>query len=258
MGRHHTNPPNPGTHPPNGEHRHKGGPGTASPTHRTRGQQGGTGNQTPPTPAGPTNTGQTTATKKGRRGRMEEPQPLYEPRPTHPPPNHTAGQDTPTHDGPTKGGGGRHNLVVVTAPGKRPATFRTWKLSPAAPMVLHPRGCGRVGNRHNTPPRGAAHTSAAPPHTPTHTRARQTSTRARPHNNAGTQHATTRTRAHARQHAREHATTRTRGHARDHARNTAHTRARTSTHTQRREEHRNTTTRRRAPGRPIAPALLPA
>ena len=41
-------------------------------------------------------------------------------------------------------------LVVVIAPGKRPATFRTWKLSPAAPMVLQPPGCGRVGHRHNT------------------------------------------------------------------------------------------------------------
>ena len=40
--------------------------------------------------------------------------------------------------------------VVVIAPGKRPATFRTWKLSPAAPMVLQPTGCGRVGHRHNT------------------------------------------------------------------------------------------------------------
>ena len=28
--------------------------------------------------------------------------------------------------------------------------FRTWKLSPAAPMVLQPTGCGRVGHRHNT------------------------------------------------------------------------------------------------------------
>ena len=30
-------------------------------------------------------------------------------------------------------------------------TFRTWKLSPAAPMVLQPIGRGRVGHRHNTP-----------------------------------------------------------------------------------------------------------
>lgn len=33
--------------------------------------------------------------------------------------------------------------------GKRPATFRTRKLSPTTPMVLHPTGCGRVGNRRN-------------------------------------------------------------------------------------------------------------
>ena len=68
------------------------------------------------------------------------PQPLYEPRSTH----------TPTH---ANSGGTVLNtsLVVVTAPGKRPATFRTWKLSPAAPMVLQPIGCGRVGHRHNTP-----------------------------------------------------------------------------------------------------------
>ena len=45
--------------------------------------------------------------------------------------------------------------MVVTAPGKRPATFRTWKLSPAAPMVLQPMGCGRVGHRHNTPTEAA-------------------------------------------------------------------------------------------------------
>ena len=34
-------------------------------------------------------------------------------------------------------------------------TFRTWKLSPAAPMVLQPIGCGRVGHRHNTPTEAA-------------------------------------------------------------------------------------------------------
>src|ERR671925_72855 len=33
------------------------------------------------------------------------------------------------------------------AEGKRPVPFRTRKLSPPAPMVLHPRGCGRVGHR---------------------------------------------------------------------------------------------------------------
>src|SRR5215211_1081152 len=33
------------------------------------------------------------------------------------------------------------------AEGKRPVPFRTRKLSPPAPMVLHSRGCGRVGHR---------------------------------------------------------------------------------------------------------------
>ena len=33
------------------------------------------------------------------------------------------------------------------AEGKRPVTFRTRKLSPPAPMVLHSGGCGRVGHR---------------------------------------------------------------------------------------------------------------
>ena len=69
------------------------------------------------------------------------PQPLYEPRSTH----------TPTRKQTAGGTVLNTSLVVVTAPGKRPATFRTWKLSPAAPMVLQPIGCGRVGHRHNTP-----------------------------------------------------------------------------------------------------------
>src|SRR5215208_7228562 len=38
-------------------------------------------------------------------------------------------------------------VTAATAEGKRPATFRTRKLSPPAPMVLHPGGCGRVGRR---------------------------------------------------------------------------------------------------------------
>ena len=82
----------------------------------------------------------------------------------HPPPH--------TMWTPTKHGGTVLNtsLVVVTAPGKRPATFRTWKLSPAAPMVLQPIGCGRVGHRHNTPKQERTETGrflAAPSiHTP--------------------------------------------------------------------------------------------
>ena len=78
------------------------------------------------------------------------PQPLYKPRSTHTPPNKHGGRVLNT------------KLVVVIAPGKRPATFRTWKLSPAAPMVLQPPGCGRVGHRHNTPQRRASPTQVRP------------------------------------------------------------------------------------------------
>ena len=45
----------------------------------------------------------------------------------------------------------------LMAAGKRPVPFRTRKLSPPAPMVLHSGGCGRVGYRrpnnfkHSTP-----------------------------------------------------------------------------------------------------------
>ena len=38
-------------------------------------------------------------------------------------------------------------FAVVIAAGKRPVPFRTRKLSLPAPMVLHSRGCGRVGHR---------------------------------------------------------------------------------------------------------------
>ena len=40
-----------------------------------------------------------------------------------------------------------HKVTAAIAEGKRPAPFRTRKLSPPAPMVLHSRGCGRVGHR---------------------------------------------------------------------------------------------------------------
>ena len=40
------------------------------------------------------------------------------------------------------------------AEGKRPVTFRTRKLSPPAPMVLHPGGCGRVGHRRTSSIKG--------------------------------------------------------------------------------------------------------
>ena len=79
-------------------------------------------------------------------------------------------QPTPPHKQTTGGTVLNTSLVVVTAPGKRPATFRTWKLSPAAPMVLQPIGCGRVGHRHNTPKRERPETfgflAASSIHTP--------------------------------------------------------------------------------------------
>src|SRR5689334_23500419 len=59
----------------------------------------------------------------------------------------------PPTTGDTAGGGARvvedllPDVPVVIAAGKRPATFRTRKLSPPAPMVLHSGGCGRVGHR---------------------------------------------------------------------------------------------------------------
>ena len=55
----------------------------------------------------------------------------------------------------TPGVGRQHkNVSVAIAQGKRPVPFRTRKLSLAAPMVLHPPGCGRVGHRRTHPPQG--------------------------------------------------------------------------------------------------------
>src|SRR3954467_15290172 len=47
-------------------------------------------------------------------------------------------------------------VSVAIAEGKRPVSSRTRKLSPPAPMVLHPGGCGRVGRR-RTQHDGKAH-----------------------------------------------------------------------------------------------------
>ena len=117
---------------------------------------------------GPTLNNTTLAnTAKGWQGKQATlPQPLYKSRSTHTPPN-------------TQHGGMVLNtsLVVVIAPGKRPATFRTWKLSPAAPMVLQPTGCGRVGHRHNTPQASGQEPNGSWPlcfHTPTTPTARST------------------------------------------------------------------------------------
>ena len=51
---------------------------------------------------------------------------------------------------PTKYGGrvcGVHRVTAAIASGKHPVPSRTRKLSLTAPMVLQPRGCGRVGRR---------------------------------------------------------------------------------------------------------------
>jgi hypothetical protein len=51
---------------------------------------------------------------------------------------------------PTTPGGSGNRVTAVIAWGKRPVPFRTRKLRPTAPMVLHPGGCGRVGHRRTT------------------------------------------------------------------------------------------------------------
>ena len=58
---------------------------------------------------------------------------------SHPPPRTTK----------WKRGSGKR-VTAVIAWGKRPVPFRTRKLRPTAPMVLHPRECGRVGHRRTT------------------------------------------------------------------------------------------------------------
>src|SRR5437868_4690727 len=69
-----------------------------------------------------------------------------------------------------------NRVAAVIAQGKHPVTFRTRKLSSAAPMVLHSGGCGRVGRRRTIftpkgrPARGGLssfpHTSTRTPATP--------------------------------------------------------------------------------------------
>ena len=50
-----------------------------------------------------------------------------------------------------------HSVTAAIAAGKHPGPFRTRKLSLPAPMVLHSRGCGRVGHR-----RTQLHTGSSP------------------------------------------------------------------------------------------------
>ena len=68
---------------------------------------------------------------------------------------------TLTNQPPPKGGE-FERVTAVIAWGKRPVPFRTRKLRPTAPMVLHSRGCGRVGHRRTQPPRMARATTPGP------------------------------------------------------------------------------------------------
>ena len=47
-----------------------------------------------------------------------------------------------------------NRVSAAMSKGKRPVTFRTRKLSPSEPMVLHLRRCGRVGRRRAFFPKG--------------------------------------------------------------------------------------------------------
>ena len=72
-------------------------------------------------------------------------QPLYGSQPTHTPPNTRGNVEKQIRltnlRRSRRGGNARH-------------PFRTRKLSPTAPMVLHLGGCGRVGHRRNTTTHG--------------------------------------------------------------------------------------------------------
>ncbi len=140
----------------------------------------------PPTPQ-PNQTRNRDKGKQKKRGgqtrKQQPPHPLYGPQPTHTQTNKPA-TTTPPHNG------GTHNRITQPphhpptphtkkrghrgeqAPppsrwsqqqGTRPDPSRTRKLSPPAPMVLHPPGCGRVGHHraHTTPgPLGTRPTQA--------------------------------------------------------------------------------------------------
>src|ERR687892_189542 len=65
-------------------------------------------------------------------------------------------------------------VTAVIAWGKRPVPFRTRKLRPTAPMVLHPGGCGRVGHRRTTITARPRHHVSGPSLINTHHPTRQT------------------------------------------------------------------------------------
>ena len=233
MGRHHTNPPNPAPNPPKAaDTATRRAKGAASPQHRTGANTGGAGNQTPPTPAGPTNTGQTTATKGGHERAATTIRTTTNPPPTPPAQQRRRPAGGPATQRANKGGRTTQSCGGHST-GETPSNIPNLEAKPGRANGTAPQGVweSRKPPQHTTG--GAAHTSTAPPHTPKQQR----------------DHARTRANTNASTHARGHTPTRApnqRGPNTDHA-NTRAPPAHTSpTHAQ-----------RRAPGRPIAPALLP-
>src|SRR4051812_49727690 len=90
--------------------------------------------------------------------------PRYEPNTPHPTRNGSGDRGGRSH---------LHRVSAAIATGKRPAPFRTRKLSPSAPKVLPGRPGGRVGRR-RTSFLGGGHPRPAPqPRTPDRTTATQ-------------------------------------------------------------------------------------
>lgn len=131
----------------------------------------------------------------------EHQRPLYGPQPTHHPqgprqPNQDSRHSGQGHTGTPQQETQLHKIIsVVIAGEQRPAPFRTRKLRPPAPMVLHPPGCGRVGHRRahtkgrapntNQPPQAGQRVGGSPhtnnhPHATTNTPTRQALTHAPP------------------------------------------------------------------------------
>ena len=127
---------------------------------------------TAPSPEG-TRTGRPDTKERGRRNHYtNHDQPT--PHPTH----HTAGQDTPPHGGPTRGGRttqacGGHST------GETPSNIPNLEAKPGRANGTAPQGVweSRKPPQHTTP--GGPRTQARPPHT--HPHARQTSRRTHTH-----------------------------------------------------------------------------
>ena len=189
-------PPQP-RHPPpkRSQHRHKEEDRQPR-TRRTGPTRRGTGNQTPPTPRRAHKHGP----RHGNKGGMEEPQPLYEPRSTHPPPN-------PPHGGPghpatqraNKRGGRTTQACGGHSTGETPSNIPNLEAKPGRANGTAPQGVreSRKPPQHTT--RGAAHTRARPPHTHPHTH-----TPTRHQRGPNTDHANTRRREEYRTPTREH------------------------------------------------------